>query len=50
MSHQRLTMVEVLQFIVGGTVLWGLPRFFGVVILLVCVTSILGAFIRVIKR
>lgn len=43
-------MVEVLQFIFGGTLLWGIPRFLGVVILLICVTSILGAFIRVIKR
>lgn len=27
-------MVEVLQFIFGGTVLWGVPRFIGICILL----------------
>lgn len=43
-------MLEVLQFIFDGTVLWGLPRFFGVVILLALVMGGLAAVIGRIRK
>ncbi len=43
-------MVEVLQFIFGGTALWGMARFFGVVILVALVMGCLVAGIDRFKK
>lgn len=42
-------MVEVLQFIFGGTALWGFARFLGVLMLLAVVASVFASFIQLLK-
>lgn len=43
-------MVEMLQFIFGGTVLWGIPRFAGVVILTAMILGWLLAAASTLKK
>lgn len=43
-------MAEVLEFIFGGTVLWGMARFGGVLFLIVFVVSWTGAVIKWIRQ
>lgn len=43
-------MVDVLQFIFGGTVLWGIPRFAGTVILMAMILGWLLAVASTLKK
>lgn len=43
-------MVEILQFVFGGTVLWGVPRFCGVLLLIALLLAGIIATAKVIRR
>lgn len=43
-------MIELLEFIFGGTVLWGIPRFVGVLILIFVVTGWMSAFAKWVRK